>query len=453
MCEIPVKAEPKELECVVCIETSLENFEIYSTEITASGISVHAFLNKFTHSEITFSSDKYICKTCLNLINELEQLEMEYNKLKYAFQTLIRKNPLFEVLQSPSDDNEAINDQGCGLKKTENEENKSFFKKRKLDTESEYNTKNNCNLIDAAATRRRVSYNQLKVLCEFLNTHREVAVGFNKSTQSREHSRKMWVRVTHKLNSMNEGAAKHWKGWSTYWVDYKAKLKRKVASIIAAQSDGSATYTLSEVEVRFLQILGEDYTLGLPGLQDPLRMSPLQANMENPEVSDQDQPSTLSSEKGMNRTAQSEETLHSVDSHEPQQDMEVVESDDDGNDGDSFTMEDKDDDRSSIEDRVDGYSKRHTSPVPKKGVSCVKNQEGTSGLSTSFISSREPVKRRRRRPALSVEAARRILVNNSGERLQIERTKSQHLARIVAVLERMESSWQGRSVNNHHEET
>ncbi|KAH9635597.1 hypothetical protein HF086_012266 [Spodoptera exigua] len=37
----------------------------------------------------------------------------------------------------------------------------------------------------------------------------------------------MWLSISETLNSLGEGATKDWKGWSNYWVDYKAKLKRR----------------------------------------------------------------------------------------------------------------------------------------------------------------------------------------------------------------------------------
>ncbi|KAL4703814.1 hypothetical protein ACJJTC_011614 [Scirpophaga incertulas] len=75
--------------------------------------------------------------------------------------------------------------------------------------------------------RRRVTYTQLLNLWEFLNSHKDVAVGYNKSAQAPEHSKRMWDRVAAILNSIGEGATKTGAEWSKYWVDFKAKLKRK----------------------------------------------------------------------------------------------------------------------------------------------------------------------------------------------------------------------------------
>lgn len=94
-----VKPEPH--ECLVCISRSQETFDIHNTHTNASGISLHAFLSKFTNTELTFSSKfvKFICKTCFELINILEQAEIEYIKLKETFEAIISKNPLFYLPQ------------------------------------------------------------------------------------------------------------------------------------------------------------------------------------------------------------------------------------------------------------------------------------------------------------------------------------------------------------------
>ncbi|RVD93473.1 hypothetical protein evm_015646, partial [Chilo suppressalis] len=63
-------------------------------------------------------------------------------------------------------------------------------------------------------SRRRVSYTQSLNLWEFLNSHREVAIGYNKSAQARDHSKRMWDRVASILNSIGEGATKTGTEWS-----------------------------------------------------------------------------------------------------------------------------------------------------------------------------------------------------------------------------------------------
>lgn len=62
--------------------------------------------------------------------------------------------------------------------------------------------------------RRRVTFAQLEALWEILITHKDVALGYNKSAQAREFSKRMWCEVAQTLNSFGEGACKDWKGWS-----------------------------------------------------------------------------------------------------------------------------------------------------------------------------------------------------------------------------------------------
>ncbi|KAJ8714151.1 hypothetical protein PYW08_007771 [Mythimna loreyi] len=84
----------------------------------------------------------------------------------------------------------------------------------------------------------------------------------------------MWVSISETLNSFGEGATKDWKGWSNYWVDYKAKLKRRVAALRTSQNrtgGGPAeVQPLNDIEKKFLSLLGEGFGSGLPNTQvDP----------------------------------------------------------------------------------------------------------------------------------------------------------------------------------------
>ncbi|CAG9576341.1 unnamed protein product [Danaus chrysippus] len=93
--EVIVKQEV--VECFVCLGRSREHCDL-STANTSSGTSLQDFLCKFTNSDLSKStvSSKFVCKTCLNLVNVLEQAEIEYIKLKEEFKSIINKNPLFE---------------------------------------------------------------------------------------------------------------------------------------------------------------------------------------------------------------------------------------------------------------------------------------------------------------------------------------------------------------------
>lgn len=100
--EVTVKEEA--LECVVCGTKARECLDIFTTR-TSSGSSLHHFLAKYTQVDLSFTDtcSKQSCKACYDLITVLERAELEYVKLKEAFEAIISKNPLFElsVVSSP----------------------------------------------------------------------------------------------------------------------------------------------------------------------------------------------------------------------------------------------------------------------------------------------------------------------------------------------------------------
>ncbi|XP_041969147.1 uncharacterized protein LOC121725991 [Aricia agestis] len=118
---------------------------------------------------------------------------------------------------------------------------------------------------------RRVSGQQLDILWEYLNSHRDIALAFNRSLEAKEHSKRKWQEIANILNAQGDGAHKDWKSWSKYWIDYKAKLKRRVAALRLCQNrtggGPSTEQPLSDIENKFLQILGEDYGQGLSGVR------------------------------------------------------------------------------------------------------------------------------------------------------------------------------------------
>ncbi|KAM3957106.1 LOW QUALITY PROTEIN: uncharacterized protein ACR2FA_008897 [Aphomia sociella] len=101
--DIIVSVKPEPHECIVCVNHSLETFDIFNTNTATSGISLHSFLSKFSNSTLSNlqNCSKYICKTCHDLINVLEQAELEYVKLKETFEAIISKNPLFDSTLQP----------------------------------------------------------------------------------------------------------------------------------------------------------------------------------------------------------------------------------------------------------------------------------------------------------------------------------------------------------------
>lgn len=98
--EVLVKRE--QLECVACTSRSLECVDIYCSTTRASGAKLSTFLHKFTQIDLAgHTAAKFMCKSCYDLINLLEEAEIEYFKLKEAFEAILAKNPLFDLTAQP----------------------------------------------------------------------------------------------------------------------------------------------------------------------------------------------------------------------------------------------------------------------------------------------------------------------------------------------------------------
>lgn len=100
--EVEIRVKPEPLECVTCSSRGRDGLDIYNSN-TASGISLYDFLYKFTRVDLSAAENcpKYMCKTCFELINVLEAAELEYLKLKQAFEDILSRNPLFETTSHP----------------------------------------------------------------------------------------------------------------------------------------------------------------------------------------------------------------------------------------------------------------------------------------------------------------------------------------------------------------
>ncbi|XP_038218287.1 ADP-ribosylation factor GTPase-activating protein 1 isoform X2 [Zerene cesonia] len=107
---------------------------------------------------------------------------------------------------------------------------------------------------------RRVSGCQLDLLWEYLNSHRDLACASNRSLQAKEYATQKWKEIADLLNAQ-DGIHKNWRGWSKYWVDYKAKLKKR-ASVVRSSQSWTGEQALSEREKKFLQVIEEDSAQG-----------------------------------------------------------------------------------------------------------------------------------------------------------------------------------------------
>lgn len=95
--EVEVLVKHEHLECVACTMRSLECVDIYCTTTRVSGAKLSTFLHKFTQMDLAIHTTcKFMCKSCYDLVNVLEQAEIEYVKLKETFEAILSKNPLFE---------------------------------------------------------------------------------------------------------------------------------------------------------------------------------------------------------------------------------------------------------------------------------------------------------------------------------------------------------------------
>lgn len=95
--EAVITVKQELVECLVCLGRSGNYYDLNSTK-TSAGTSLNDYLSKFTHAGLTkpLSGSKCVCKTCLDLVNILEQAELEYHKVREEFHAVISKNPLFE---------------------------------------------------------------------------------------------------------------------------------------------------------------------------------------------------------------------------------------------------------------------------------------------------------------------------------------------------------------------
>ena len=100
--EVEVLVKREQLECVACTARTLECVDIYCTTTRASGAKLSTFLHKFTQIDLAgHTTCKFMCKSCYDLINVLEEAELEYVKLKEAFEAILAKNPLFDTTLQP----------------------------------------------------------------------------------------------------------------------------------------------------------------------------------------------------------------------------------------------------------------------------------------------------------------------------------------------------------------
>ncbi|CAD0204883.1 unnamed protein product [Chrysodeixis includens] len=250
-------------------------------------------------------------------------------------------------------------------------------------------------------SRRRVTYAQLEQLWEFLSQNKAIATGYNKTSQAREFSKNMWENIAMNLNSHGNGANKDWKGWCKYWNDYKCKLKKLAAATRAShQQTGrgpSQIKKMTDVEKKFLHILGDDFGSGLPDK----RVEPFEQNIQETEMPlNISMPIALEDE----RDSESILTLCPVQIH--------------------ATMS---------PEHEPGPSSRVTPPPPPPPATPPTLEHTASTIDLPSTPRRSPRRRRhtRREPPMSQDAARRALIRISERRANIEEQNSVTLKKIL----------------------
>ncbi|XP_060800802.1 myb-related transcription factor, partner of profilin-like [Amyelois transitella] len=270
---------------------------------------------------------------------------------------------------------------------------------------------------------RRVTFSQLEQLWEFLNKNRCLATGFNKTSQAREFSKRMWEEIAQYLNSHGDGATKDWKGWCKYWNDYKSKLKKNVALVRAShQLTGggpSNVRPLTEIEEKFLLIVGQDFGTGLPGIR-------VQPNFEREPI----EPQPVASNRILTPTIEEA-------TQEFGQDKRNLPNEDEAQDGGSLSV---------LEywggnEPQPGPSRILTPPpapqateVQPPAARSPRTPRRSPRAAGSTPRRRRPRRALRRDPPVSQEAARRSLIEISSRRAEIEERNTNLLGQLVAEI-------------------
>ncbi|GBP58458.1 Zinc finger protein 681 [Eumeta japonica] len=101
-----IKTEREIRECVACASLGDDHYDIFCTHTSCASTTLHDFLCRYT--EANLATHRHICRTCSQLIDTLERAEIEYNRLKTAFEDIIAKNPLFETSNTSSGDGNLV---------------------------------------------------------------------------------------------------------------------------------------------------------------------------------------------------------------------------------------------------------------------------------------------------------------------------------------------------------
>ncbi|XP_047987763.1 uncharacterized protein LOC125227480 [Leguminivora glycinivorella] len=124
--------------------------------------------------------------------------------------------------------------------------------------------------------KKTVSLRQMKLLLEFLEKNRNLALGRLRSKEGRALSKKLWAECADILNVENVGASfRNGREWAKFYTDYKARLNNKVRAMRNNETTAAtgAEIELTSLETRLCNILGYNIKDLLLAKANPLSLT------------------------------------------------------------------------------------------------------------------------------------------------------------------------------------
>ncbi|CAK1549404.1 unnamed protein product [Leptosia nina] len=76
----------------------------------------------------------------------------------------------------------------------------------------------------------RPNLDQIKAIVEYMEQHPVLGSGQLRGMEGRHESKKLWMKLTRIVNSINEGPTRPMKSWVKFWADKKSSVRSKVIS-------------------------------------------------------------------------------------------------------------------------------------------------------------------------------------------------------------------------------
>ncbi|XP_061706872.1 uncharacterized protein LOC133517571 isoform X1 [Cydia pomonella] len=124
--------------------------------------------------------------------------------------------------------------------------------------------------------KKTVSLRQMKLLLEFLEKNRNLALGRLRSKEGRALSKKLWAECADILNVENVGSSfRNGREWAKFYTDYKARLNNKVRAMRNNETTAAtgAEIELTSLETRLCNILGYNIKDLLMAKANPLSLT------------------------------------------------------------------------------------------------------------------------------------------------------------------------------------